>query len=302
MDIEELARRAERFASPYRVTSGKGFRLAKVDPDGLRRLGGRSKAEAKVAVREGVEALSVMQEMLYAQNSWAVLAIFQAMDGAGKDGAIKHVMSGINPQGCHVSAFKAPSSNELDHDFLWRCMRQMPARGRIGIFNRSYYEEVLIVRVHQKILTGQRLPKELITKRIWKERFEDIRAYERYLARNGVAVVKFFLHLSRDEQKRRFLARLDDPERHWKFSANDVAERQHWDAYMEAYEEAIRATATPEAPWYVIPADHKWFARMVVAGAMVQRLHALDLKFPQVDPAATARMHEARELLMRKGG
>ncbi len=302
MDIEELARSAERFASPYRVTSGKGFRLAKVDPDGLRRLGGRSKAEAKVAVREGVEALSVMQEMLYAQNRWAVLAMFQAMDGAGKDGAIKHVMSGINPQGCHVSAFKAPSSDELDHDFLWRCMRQMPARGRIGIFNRSYYEEVLIVRVHQKILDGQRLPKELVTKRIWKERFEDIRAYERYLARNGVAVVKFFLHLSRDEQKRRFLARLDDPERHWKFSANDIAERQHWDAYMEAYEEAIRATATPEAPWYVIPADHKWFARMIVAGAMVQRLHALDLKFPQVEAAAKTRMNEARELLMRKGG
>lgn len=302
MDIEELARRAERFASPYRVTSGKGFRLAKVDPDGLRKLGGRSKSEAKAAVREGVEALSVMQEMLYAQNSWAVLAIFQAMDGAGKDGAIKHVMSGINPQGCHVSAFKAPSTNELDHDFLWRCMRQMPARGRIGIFNRSYYEEVLIVRVHQKILASQRLPKELVTKRIWKERFEDIRAYERYLARNGVAVVKFFLHLSRDEQKQRFMDRLDDPERHWKFSAGDVAERQHWDAYMEAYEEAIRATATPEAPWYVIPADHKWFARMVVAGAMVQRLHALKLKFPQVDAAAKVRMREARELLMRKGG
>lgn len=302
MDIEELARRSERFASPYRVTSGKGFRLAKVDPDGLRQLGGRTKAEAKAAVREGVEALSVMQEMLYAQNSWAVLAIFQAMDGAGKDGAIKHVMSGINPQGCQVSAFKAPSSNELDHDFLWRCMRQMPARGRIGIFNRSYYEEVLIVRVHQKILAGQRLPKELVTKRIWKERFEDIRAYESYLARNGVAVVKFFLHLSRDEQKRRFMDRIDDSERHWKFSANDVAERQHWDAYMQAYEDAIRATATPEAPWYVIPADHKWFARMIVAGAMVQRLHALNLKFPQVDAAAKARMQEARKLLLRKGG
>ena len=220
----------------------------------------------------GVEALAELQDMLYAQDRWAVLLIFQAMDAAGKDGAIKHVMSGVNPQGCQVYSFKAPSSEDLDHDYLWRCMKCLPERGRIGIFNRSYYEETLVVRVHPEFLEKQKLPPELVTKDIWKERFQDIRSFERYLTRNGVVIRKFFLHVSKKEQKKRFLERIENPEKNWKFSANDAKEREHWDEYMEAYEDMIRNTATKEAPWYVVPADNKWFTRVVVAAAVIDAL------------------------------
>ena len=220
--------------------------------------------------------------MLYAQDNWAVLLIFQAMDAAGKDGAIKHVMSGVNPQGCQVFSFKAPSSEDLDHDYLWRCIKCLPERGRIGIFNRSYYEETLVVRVHPEFLEQQKLPPELITKDIWKERFQDIRSFERYLTRNGVVIRKFFLHVSKKEQKKRFLERIEEPEKNWKFSANDAKEREYWDDYMEAYEDMIRNTATKEAPWYVVPADNKWFTRVVVAAAVIDALASLNLKYPKV--------------------
>ena len=219
--------------------------------------------------------------MLYAQDRWAVLLIFQAMDAAGKDGAIKHVMSGVNPQGCQVYSFKAPTAEDLDHDFLWRCMKRLPERGRIGIFNRSYYEETLVVRVHPEFLAKQKLPPELVTKDIWKERFQDIRSFERYLTRNGVVIRKFFLHVSKKEQKKRFLERLEEPEKNWKFSANDAKEREHWDDYMEAYEDMIRNTATKDAPWYVVPADNKWFTRVVVAAAVIDALASLDLALSQ---------------------
>ena len=220
----------------------------------------------------GIDALAELQDMLYAQDRWAVLLIFQAMDAAGKDGAIKHVMSGVNPQGCQVFSFKAPTSEDLDHDYLWRCMKCLPERGRIGIFNRSYYEETLVVRVHPEFLEKQKLPPELVTKDIWKDRFQDIRSFERYLTRNGVAICKFFLHVSKKEQKKRFLERLDNPEKNWKFSANDAKERDYWDDYMEAYEDTIRNTATKDAPWYVVPADNKWFTRVVVAAAVIDTL------------------------------
>jgi PPK2 family polyphosphate:nucleotide phosphotransferase len=244
-----------------------------------------------------VRWLAEQQDMLYAQDRWAVLLQFQAMDAAGKDSTIKHVMSGVNPQGVRVVSFKEPSSDELRHDFLWRHEREVPPRGTIGIFNRSYYEEVLVVRVHREILERQKLPPELVTKRIWKERLEDIRAYERYLARNGVVILKFFLHVSRKEQKQRFLDRLDTPEKNWKFAASDVAERDHWDDYMAAYEEAIRATASKHAPWYVIPADHKWFTRLAVAGVIAQALSRLNLAYPEVDSARRRELALARKKL-----
>ncbi|HET9902169.1 MAG TPA: polyphosphate kinase 2 family protein [Xanthobacteraceae bacterium] len=280
----------------FRITDGARFHLRDFDCADTCGID-MSKDEAKAMLTQGIKRLSQLQEKLYAQDRWALLAIFQAMDAAGKDGAIKHVMSGVNPQGCQVHAFKAPSAQELDHDFLWRTTIALPERGRIGIFNRSYYEEVLVVRVHQEYLARQKLPPKLVTKAIWNERFEDIRCFERYIARNGIRPVKFFLHVSKEEQRKRFLERLDDPDKRWKFSMGDVAERKLWDRYMRAYEEAIRATATPEAPWYVIPADEKWFARLVVAGALVETLESLGLSFPTVPPQALREMRKVRRAL-----
>jgi PPK2 family polyphosphate:nucleotide phosphotransferase len=280
-----------------RVDKPKKFRLGDVDSADC---GGfdMEKDEAKAMLADGTKRLSGLQERLYAQDRWAVLAIFQAMDAAGKDGAIKHVMSGVNPQGVQVFSFKAPSPQELDHDFMWRTTVNLPERGRIGIFNRSYYEEVLVVRVHRELLEREKLPPELVTKHIWKERFADISAFERYLARNGTMIVKFFLHVSKEEQRRRFLDRLDDPAKRWKFSMGDVAERELWDRYMEAYEDMIRHTSTEEAPWYVIPADNKWFARLMVAAAMVDAMERLDLHFPKVEGPALLDMMKVRKALL----
>lgn len=290
------------FLKPYRVADGKGFRLAKHDPGDTHGLRSEHKGQAAQLLARGIEWLAEAQEKLYAQDRWGVLLVFQAMDAAGKDSTIKHVMSGVNPQGVHVTSFKAPSSEELDHDFLWRCMKALPERGRIGIFNRSYYEEVLVVRVHREILARQKLPPSLVGRKLWKERCEDIASVERYLARNGYLILKFFLNVSRDEQKKRFLERLDEPEKHWKFEPNDVRERTHWDAYMEAYQDAIRRTAAPHAPWYVVPADAKWFTRLVVAAAIVAGMDRLDLAFPAVDAAVRAEFAECRRLLAGEGG
>jgi PPK2 family polyphosphate:nucleotide phosphotransferase len=280
----------------HRVEDGSGFRLKDHDPGDT---GGyeMDKGEANALLAGGVENLSDHQEKLYAQDKWALLCIFQAMDAAGKDGTIKHVMSGVNPQGVEVTSFKAPGPEALEHDFLWRANRALPERGRIGIFNRSYYEEVLVVRVHQDILEKQRLPGELITKHIWKERLEAIEAYERFLTRQGTVVLKFFLHLSKEEQKRRFLSRLDETKKNWKFSINDLAERAYWGDYQEAYEEAIQATATANAPWYVVPADNKWYSRLVVVAAMNHALRALDLEFPKVTDDQRAALDAARAKL-----
>jgi PPK2 family polyphosphate:nucleotide phosphotransferase len=299
MELEELIHRAGKLAQAYRVTDGKGFRLKKVDPGDTAWLKAEDKPRAKQALREGVEALAELQEMLYANDRWAVLLIFQAMDAAGKDGAIKHVMSGVNPQGCQVYSFKAPSNEELDHDFLWRCMKRLPERGRIGIFNRSYYEETIVVRVHSNLLAKQKLPPELLTKRIFDERFEDIRNVEQYLTRNGVAVRKFFLHVSKKEQLKRFLSRLDEPQKNWKFSEADAREREFWDEYMEAYEDTIRQTATKDSPWYVIPADNKWFTRVVVAAAVIDALWSLDLHFPEVDEAKRKELANVKKALLK---
>jgi len=292
--------RFDRLLKPYRITRGKGFRLADIDPADTHKLKSEDKDEAKEWLERGVEWLAEEQDKLYAQDRWAVLLVFQAMDAAGKDGTIKHVMSGVNPQGCQVFSFKQPSAEELDHDFLWRAAKCLPERGRIGIFNRSYYEEVLVVRVHQELLQAQKLPPRLAGRHIWKERLEDIAAYERYLARNGIAIVKFFLHVSREEQKKRFMERLDEPEKNWKFSAADVGERSHWDAYMKAYEDAIRATAAEHAPWYVVPADNKWFTRLVVAAAIAETLQELDLAYPVVDEAKKKELAAAREALLKE--
>ena len=292
--------RFDRLLKPYRITRGKGFRLADIDPGDTHKLKSEDKDEAKEWLERGVEWLAEEQDKLYAQDRWAVLLVFQAMDAAGKDGTIKHVMSGVNPQGCQVFSFKQPSAEELDHDFLWRAAKCLPERGRIGIFNRSYYEEVLVVRVHQEHLQAQKLPPRLAGRHIWKERLEDIAAYERYLARNGIAIVKFFLHVSREEQKKRFMERLDEPEKNWKFSAADVGERAHWDAYMKAYEDAIRATAAEHAPWYVVPADNKWFTRLVVAAAIAETLQELDLAYPVVDEAKKKELAAAREALLKE--
>jgi PPK2 family polyphosphate:nucleotide phosphotransferase len=295
--MPNLAKRAAPFSRPYRVTKGKGFRLSDVDPSDTAHLESADEDRAREALKEGIEMLAEQQDMLYAQDRWSLLLIFQAMDAAGKDGTIKHVMAGVNPQGVQVFSFKAPSAEDLDHDYLWRCLRSLPERGRIGIFNRSYYEEVLIAKVHPEILERQKLPPELVTKRIWQERYEDIRNFERYLARNGTLIRKFFLHVSKGEQKRRFLSRLDEPEKNWKFSANDVAERRHWKDYQRAYEEAIQETATPEAPWYVVPADNKWFTRLVVAAAIVDALAGLDLHYPKVTAAQRKALATARREL-----
>ncbi|HXV81159.1 MAG TPA: polyphosphate kinase 2 family protein [Candidatus Binatia bacterium] len=279
--MKNLIKRARKLAKPFRVTNGK-FRLKDIDPDDTLGFTSEDKPRAKQALAMGVDLLAELQDMLYAQDRWAVLLIFQAMDAAGKDGAIKHVMSGVNPQGCQVFSFKAPTSEDLDHDFLWRCIKCLPERGRIGIFNRSYYEETLVVRVHRELLEKQKLPPELVTKDIWEERFQDIRSFERYLTRNGVVIRKFFLHVSNKEQKKRFLERIEEPEKNWKFSANDAKEREHWGDYMEAYAEMIQNTATKEAPWYVVPADNKWFTRVVVAAAVIDALADLDLHYPKV--------------------
>ena len=294
---KDVARRTRDLVEPYRVETGKGFRLADFDPGDTGPLESADVDRAKEVLRLGVEMLAELQDRLYAQDRWNVLLIFQAMDAAGKDGTIKHVLSGVNPQGVEVHSFKQPSHEELDHDFLWRCAQRLPERGRIGIFNRSYYEEVLVVRVHPKLLESQQLPEELVTREIWEERYRSIRDLEQHLARNGTLVLKFFLHVSKAEQKRRFLARLDEPEKNWKFSPADVQERRHWKAYQRAYEEAIRATAAEHAPWFVVPADHKWFTRLVVAAAVVEALLALDLDYPTVGPAERRALEAARREL-----
>ena len=285
---------------PFRVTDGSKFRLDDVDPGVTCGLKSEFKDEAPELLARGIKRLAELQERLYAQDRWAVLLILQAMDAAGKDSTVKHVMSGVNPQGVDVWSFKRPSAEELDHDFLWRCMRRLPERGHIGIFNRSYYEEVLVVRVHPDILGAQKLPPELITKQIWDERFHDIRAFERYLARNGTVIRKFFLHVSKKEQRKRFLERIDEPSKNWKFELNDVHERQHWKDYMRAYEDAIRETATEHAPWFVVPADHKWFTRMVVAAVAVEALEELDLHFPKVTTKQRAELGAARRMLEKE--
>jgi PPK2 family polyphosphate:nucleotide phosphotransferase len=284
-----------KYAKPFRVADGASFRLKDFDP--AETLGLKSKEHAHETLEHGIARLCDLQEKLYAQDRWAVLVILQAMDAAGKDSTIKHVMSGLNPQGCSVTSFKAPSAEDLDHDFLWRATRSLPERGKIGIFNRSYYEEVLVARVHPEILSREKLPPDLVSGKIWQWRFEDINAYERYLSRNGIVVLKFFLNVSKKEQKRRFLERLDEPEKNWKFSASDVLERQHWNEYMGAYEEMIRNTSTERAPWYVVPADHKWFTRVVVAEALIHVLDKLNLSFPKVDAEKRKDLKRARIIL-----
>jgi PPK2 family polyphosphate:nucleotide phosphotransferase len=296
-----VIKNAREFAKPYRIANGESFRLKHVDPGDTGGLKSEEKPRAKEALQNGIEALAELQDMLYAQDRWGVLLVFQAMDAAGKDGAIKHVMSGVNPQGCEVYSFKNPGSNELDHDYLWRTQLRAPERGRIGIFNRSYYEEVLVVRVHPELLQYQKLPASRVHKGIWDDRFRDIRNYERYLANNGIAICKFFLHVSRDEQKKRFLERLERPEKNWKFSANDVRERPHWKEYMAAYEDAIRETAAEHAPWYVVPADNKWFTRVVVAAAIIDTLAGLGLHYPKVSKAKRVELAAARRALLRSG-
>ena len=298
MKLENLIKAAHRFADPYRISEGGKFRLKDVDPGDTGDLTSEDKPAAKEGLAMGVEALSEMQEMLYAQDKWSVLLIFQAMDAAGKDGAIRHVMSGVNPQGCQVYSFKAPSAEEMDHDFMWRSMKALPERGRIGIFNRSYYEEVLVVRVHEELLNQQKLPPSLVGKSIWKERFQDILKVEHYLSRNGTLILKFFLHVSKKEQKKRFLNRLETPNKHWKFSLGDVKERGYWDEYMAAYEDMIRNTATNDAPWYVIPADNKWYTRLIVAAAVIDRISALNLHFPEIGPEKRAELDKARLALL----
>jgi PPK2 family polyphosphate:nucleotide phosphotransferase len=293
---EESTRLVER----YTVHHGRRFRLSTVDPGDTGRIS--SKEHAAPLLADGLERLQTEQEKLYAQGTWAVLLVFQAMDAAGKDSTIKHVMSGVNPQGCQVFSFKAPTREELAHDFLWRTSRCLPERGRIGIFNRSYYEEVLVVRVHPELLAAQQLPHPLVTKHIWGQRFDGINAYERHLSSNGIAIRKFFLHVSRKEQKERFLERLGTPAKNWKFSARDVAERQHWAEYMSAYEDMIRHTATPDAPWHVVPADHKWFTRLVVAATIAEAMTSLRLEYPTLDRAKRRELRAVRAALERQKG
>jgi len=295
----ETLAQIEKYVQPFRVTKGKGFQLKNFDPGDTRGLK-LDKSEAAELLQRGTEWLGAEQDMLYAQDSWSLLLVFQAMDAAGKDGTIKHVMSGVNPQGCQVFSFKQPSREDLDHDFLWRYAKCLPERGRIGIFNRSYYEEVLVVRVHQDILKRQKLPPPLVSKRIWDERLADIAHFEDYLTRQGTIILKFFLHVSRKEQKKRFMERLDKPEKHWKFSAADVHERKFWSDYMHAFDEAIRATASKQAPWYVVPADNKWFTRLVVGAAIVQAIDELDLTYPKIDAQQKKELVAARAALARE--
>src|SRR5581483_567723 len=284
-----------KLAKAYRVDNGKQFRLKDFDPADTAKI--KSKEDAGSALEETVERLRDLQDKVYAQDQWGILIILQGMDAAGKDGVVKHVMSGVDPQGCEVHSFKAPSEEELNHDYLWRSFVRLPERRRIGIFNRSYYEEVLVVRVHPNLLKNEKIPASLISRKIWEERFEDMRNFERYLSRNGIVVRKFFLNISKEEQTKRFLARLDEPEKNWKFSPADIHEREHWDEYMEAYEDMIRNTSTSFAPWYVVPADHKWFTRLVVASAVVDTLEGLDLSYPKVDAPRRKELDEARKIL-----
>ena len=299
MARREILERIQRYVDPFRITKGKGFRLKSIDPAdtcGLQ-LG---KGEAADLLARGTQWLAEEQDMLYAQDSWSLLLLFQAMDAAGKDGTIKHVMSGVNPQGCQVFSFKQPSREDLDHDFMWRYIKSLPERGRIGIFNRSYYEEVLVVRVHHEILKRQRLPAQMIGKKIWDERLSDIAQFEDYLSRQGTIILKFFLHISREEQKKRFMQRLDRPHKHWKFSTADIRERRFWDDYMHAFEQAIEATASKHAPWFVVPADNKWFTRLVVASAIVEAVEKLELSYPKIDAAKKKELIAARAILARE--
>jgi PPK2 family polyphosphate:nucleotide phosphotransferase len=300
MKTKEIVRRARQFWKPFRVDHGKKFRLKDVDPGDTLGFKDADKSQAQGALAIGIEALAKLQDKLYAEDRWGVLLIFQAMDAAGKDSAIKHVMSGINPQGCQVVSFKTPSSEDLDHDYLWRCTKHLPNRGHIGIFNRSYYEETLVVRVHPEFLANQKLPAKVISKKIWDQRFRDIRHFEEYVANNGFVVRKFFLHVSKKEQKKRFLERIDNPAKNWKFASSDIQERAHWDEYMEAYEDLIRNTATPEAPWYVVPADHKWFTRLVVAAAVVDTLYSLGVEYPKVGADKLKELAAAKRALLKE--
>jgi PPK2 family polyphosphate:nucleotide phosphotransferase len=300
MKSKELLKQARKIAEAYRITNGDKFRLKNNDPRDTMGFKSEAKPRAREALAMGVELLAELQDKLYAEDKWGVLLIFQAMDAAGKDGAIKHVMSGVNPQGCDVHSFKSPSAEDLDHDYLWRAMKALPNRGHIGIFNRSYYEETLVVRVHPEFLAKQKLPPQLVTKDIWKQRFEDIRNFETYLANNGIVVCKFFLNVSKKEQKRRFLERLETPEKNWKFSAADMAERGFWDQYQDAYEDTIRHTAAKHAPWYVVPADNKWFTRVVVAAAVIDTLAALDLEYPKVGTDKLKELAAAKKALLKK--
>ena len=299
MARKEILDRIVKYVDPFRITKGKGFQLRNFDPADTRGLA-LDKGEAAELLQRGTEWLAEEQDMLYAQDRWSLLLLFQAMDAAGKDGTIKHVMSGVNPQGCQVFSFKQPSQEELNHDFLWRYAKSLPERGRIGIFNRSYYEEVLVVRVHEHILERQNLPAPLVSKRIWDERLSDIAHFEDYLTRQGTVILKFFLHLSRKEQKKRFMERLDRPDKHWKFSASDVHERRFWDDYMHAFQEAIRGTASNHAPWYVVPADNKWFTRLIVAAAIVEAVERLDLTYPKVDAQKKKELQTMRAALARE--
>jgi len=300
MPNDAILARLAKHVKPFRITTGRGFRLKDFDPADTRGLE-VDKGEATELLKRGTEWLAQEQELLYAQDRWSLLLIFQAMDAAGKDSTIKHVISGLNPQGCQVYSFKQPSAEELDHDFMWRHAKCFPERGRIGIFNRSYYEEVLVVRVHPELLEQQRLPASCVGKHIWNHRLADIEHFERYLTRQGTVILKFFLHVSREEQKKRFLDRLDKPQKHWKFQVSDVRERRFWSRYMEAYEEAITATASKRAPWFVVPADHKWFTRLVVAGAIVQAVEELRLSYPRVNPQKAKELKAARAMLTREG-
>ena len=298
MDLKHICQLSHQLVQPYRIADGRRFRLKDFDPADTGLLKAEDKPRAQEALLVGKQALSQLQDMLYAQDRWSVLLVFQAMDAAGKDGAIKHVMSGINPQGCQVYSFKAPSTEELDHDWLWRCMRVLPERGRIGVFNRSYYEEVLVVKVHPAFLTAQKLPPKVVTTNIWKERYRDIRGMERHMAGSGTLILKFFLNVSRDEQKKRFLERIDQPDKNWKFSASDAKERGFWNEYMDCYQDLIRETSAPHAPWYVVPADNKWYTRAIVAAAIVDGLASLKLHYPKVDAAQRAELVKARKLLL----
>jgi PPK2 family polyphosphate:nucleotide phosphotransferase len=298
MDFTHIRKLSHRLVQPYRITNGRKFRLKDFRPDDTGQLKAEDKPLAHEALEVGKEALTLLQDMLYAQDRWSVLLIFQAMDAAGKDGVIKHVMSGVNPQGCQVYSFKAPSAEELDHDWLWRCMRVMPERGRIGVFNRSYYEEVLVVKVHPEFLAAQKLPPSVVTAELWDERYASIRAMERHLARSGTLILKFFLNVSRDEQKKRFMERIDEPEKNWKFSAGDVKERAHWDDYMKAYQTMIQETSAPYAPWHVVPADNKWYTRAIVAAAIIDGLASLDLHYPRITAAQRAELAAAKKLLL----
>lgn len=297
---KELVKKAENFSKQYCVGNGDGFKLGDYETKASFNLGEEGKPLVKETLQLGVDVLAAMQDILYAQDKWSILIIFQAMDAAGKDGAIKHVMSGVNPQGCQVSSFKAPSSEDLDHDYLWRCQKHLPERGRIGIFNRSYYEEVLVVRVHEQILKNQKLPEKLITKDIWEDRFQDIRNFEKYLNRNGTVVIKFFLNVSKDEQKERFIERVDDPDKNWKFSTGDVKERGYWDDYMHAYEELIKNTSTEKSPWYVIPADNKSYARIAIASAIINALDEMDLEYPTVSDEKIAELQAVKKALLEE--